>query len=89
MDANEVVAAVHRRDQLLREASALAQLAREIGAGQKEFGHREVYGTSSEKAFRPIAHSQQKRLVELANEHAGELRSEADGIMTTLESRAR
>lgn len=89
MDASEVVAAVHRRDQLLREANALTQLAKEIGARHKVLGYQEVYGTSAEKTFRPIAHSQQQRLVELAKEHAGEIRAEADEIMESLESRAR
>ncbi|KUF05535.1 hypothetical protein [Leucobacter sp. G161] len=89
MDASEVVAAVHRRDQLLREATALTQLANEIEASHKVFGYQEVYGTSREKTFRPVAHSQQKRLVGLAREHAGEIRAEADRIMESLESRAR
>lgn len=85
MKATDVVAAVHRRDSLLREAGALTQLAKEIDAGQKVLGFQEVYGLANEKTFRPIAGSQQKRLVELAKEHAGEIRAEADRIMESLE----
>lgn len=85
MRATDVVEAVHRRDSLLREAGALTQLAREIDAGQKVLGFQEVYGLANEKTFRPIAGSQQKRLVELVKEHAGELRAAAEQIMQSLE----
>ena len=85
MKADEIVERVHRRDALLREASALAQLSKDVTAGNEEFGHQSRFGSYNDKVFRALGHSQQKRLAELAAQHAGELRAEAERIMTELE----
>ena len=85
MQVEEIVKMVHRRDDLLRESSALVQLSKDVAAGNKEFGHRDSFGAYNDKVFRPLNRSQQKRLAELAAEHAGELRAEADHIMKELE----